>query len=180
MFRHFHTPNKNINAQVRMTTIQLRYSILMHREWAVCFETKKYFFSHCVSLWGSVTTNCGVESNRWCVQIILVTHNYLLISTKSKLVHTAINCTLWPFSYNTHHLIVCGMKTVDISFNEETSKLTGSQWRAHWRQHSSPHLQHDMGRSLRTSNFHLCWLSCVSNGAFLFWTEWNIQFSSNK
>lgn len=84
-------------------------------------QKTKQLFSHCVSLWGSVTTNCGVESNWWCVQIILVTHNYLLISTTSKWVPTAINCTLWPFSYNTHHLIVCEMKTIDISFHEEST-----------------------------------------------------------
>ena len=57
-----------------------------------------------------------------------MTHNYLLISTTSKWVHTAINCTLWPFSYNTHPLTVCGMKIVDTIFQAETSSLSGSQW----------------------------------------------------
>lgn len=97
---------------------------LISTKWKFC--PREMYFSTLFFCRGVLLPTTVVYSNWWCVQIILVTHNYLLISTTSKLMHTAINHNLWPYSYKIHHLIVCEMKTVDISFHAETSNLRGS------------------------------------------------------
>lgn len=88
------------------------------------------------------------------MQIVLVTHNYVLISKTSKLVHTAINRTLWPSGYKIHQLIVCEMKILILAFMQKLATSVGVVTSGEEAQAFTCDLT--LGESLLTSNLQFC------------------------